>query len=158
MASHSRERIAARIRDAQQRQQRREFAATVTALSLLVLLIAGWALGWFATDITLESSDGRWADREALAEGRDYRDSVALFMQYRIECDASGAELYRTTRRPWWNPLLWPSLVADEKWSIPWRPALGQSEPDGIPEADCRPLPGARERADRHARAYLETL
>jgi hypothetical protein len=79
-------------------------------------------------------------------------------MQYRLECDAGEAELYRVTRRPWWNPLLWPSLLADDKWSIPWRKARADVEPNGIPEARCEPVTGAWERADRQARAYLESL
>jgi len=159
MSGHeSRQRIAARLRATQRRQQRREFLLTVAVLVGGGLLIAGWHLGWFATDITLESSDGRWADREALAEGRDYTDSVALFMQYRMECGAPDAELYRVTRRPWWNPFLWPSLIADDKWSIPWRRPLGRAQPTGIPEADCTPVRGAWERADLQAEAYLESL
>ena len=156
--SESRERIAARLREVHHRQQRREFLLTAAVLIGGGLLIAGWGLGWFAAEITLESSDGHWADREALDEDRDYRESVALFMQYRIECGAPEAELYRTTRRPWWNPFLWPSLVADDKWSIPYRPPRGRAEPTGIPEVPCTPVRGAWERADRQAEAYLEAL
>lgn len=154
----SRARIAARLREAQHRQRRRESLLTAAVLVVGGLLIAGWGFGWFAAEITLESSDGRWADREALDEGRDYTESVALFMQYRIECTAPGAELYRVTRRPWWNPFLWPSLLLDRKWSIPYRQPLGQAEATGIPEGDCSPVRGAWERADRQARAYLEIL
>ncbi len=154
----SRARIAARLRDTQRRQQRRELLLTTAVIVGGGLLIAGWSLGWFATEITLESSDGHWADRESLDERRDYTDSVALFMQYRIECGAPEAELYRATARPWWNPFLWPSLIADEKWSIPYREPLGRAEPTGIPEVSCTPVRGAWERADRQADAYLESL
>jgi len=157
-SGESRERIAARLRDTQRRQQRRELLFTVAVMVGGGLLIAGWSFGWFAKEITLESSDGHWADREALGEKRDYTDSVALFMQYRIECGAPEAELYRTTARPWWNPFLWPSLIVDAKWSIPYREALGRAEPTGIPEVSCTPVRGAWERADRQAEAYLESL
>ena len=111
----SRARIAARLRETRHRQQRRESLLTAAVLIGGGLLIAGWSLGWFAEEITLESSDGHWADREALDEGRDYRESVALFMQYRIECGAPDAELYRATPKPWWNPFLWPRVVTDNK-------------------------------------------
>lgn len=154
----SRERIAARIRQAQRDQQRREFFVTAAVLILGAQLVAGWALGWFAAEISVESSDGHWADREALAEGRDYTDSISLFMQYRIECDAGEAVLYRTTRIPWWNPLVWPSIALDDKWRIPYREASATAPPSGIPDVSCPTDPDAWARAEREAREYLEAL
>lgn len=156
-APDSRERMAARLRQAQRQQQLRDIRIIAAILVTGAVLISGWALGWFSAPITLESSDGLWADRELPEEDRDYMESVVLFMQYRIECD-TDATLYRTTRIPWWNPLAWPSIALDAKWRIPYREAQATVPRTGIPRASCPAQPEEWDRAEEQARRYLEAL
>ena len=155
--SRPRDRIAARLRQVERDQQHRDLKIIAAVLTAGGVLIAGWALGWFGPEITLESSDGLWADRELQEENRNYIESVALFMQYRIECDAD-AVLYRATPMPWWNPLAWPSIAFEDKWRIPYRQAQATAPPTGIPRASCPARPEEWPTAQQQARDYLESL
>jgi len=101
---------------------------------------------------------GAISGRRRCGPARYLSTTCSLGSCFRLWSGAPQAELFRATARPWWNPFLWPSLIADDKWSIPYREPLGRAEPTGIPAVSCTPVRGAWEQADRQADAYLESL
>src|ERR1700690_1203290 len=92
----------------------------------LVALVVGAIVGYFLfgnPDITLRSSDGKWADNEIQFKGRHFEDLVWNFEGYKLKCVAPGAVLLRATPEYWFNIFAWPSYLSNRKWRPPYSDA-----------------------------------
>lgn len=62
-----------------------------------VFVLVFGCLAFHNPDVTLRSSDGRWADSEVGFKGRNFDDLVFYFEGYKLKCHASKASLTRAT-------------------------------------------------------------
>jgi hypothetical protein len=117
------------------------------------------------TDVSFESSDGRWALAEWHAKGIDFEGVVASFELYKITCEAASASLFRTTRKHWYYIFAWPSYLRwnEPKWKVPYAvPNHTASEYyRSASIAHCTgnsTLIGTLEQARMNAKAYIDHL
>ena len=155
--SHTRRQLKAAVR-----------ARTITAQNRIALLLAllaalilpPWLMPWAGTDVAVRSSDGRWSDSEVLIKGRRFEDLIFLFELFRINCNAPGANLQRTT--PWphpWSREWWFDTRFDRRWRVPYV----EDEPADTAFAQPACSPGASsgdsdQLARERANAFLQSL
>ena len=73
-----------------------------------------------ATEVTFQSSDGKWFERENHLKGGTYSGIVVAFEQYRAHCASGTVRLERTTpMAPWYSPRHYFDDYAAPKWRIP---------------------------------------
>lgn len=71
------------------------------------------------TNVSFQTDDGEWADREVLFKGRDFESMVFSYEVYKIVCDKPNAILQRTTRKPqFWNLEWWFDDFNHPKWAV----------------------------------------
>jgi hypothetical protein len=95
-------------------------------LAVILVLLPYLLSSARGSDVSVVSSDGRFADVEVLSKGRTYRIIRANFERYKLECKVANVVLQRTTVRPSRISLKhYFNDYTEEKWQLP------QVEPHG---------------------------
>jgi hypothetical protein len=89
----------------------------------IVILTVLYLIGsfFFTPPIEVESSDGKWGDRESLLKGRDFEETVYYFEKYRLRCNVPEVTMVRTTPKNLLNIFGWPSYLFNDKWKLEYR-------------------------------------
>jgi hypothetical protein len=124
----------------------------------IVILLTFVLLSGCATDVSFESSDGKWADNEIIFKGREFEQIVWYFEKYKMKSGNVDAELYRTTE---------PGFFSNRfeiKWKVPYRPSAEHINggyyvaPEFRGRVDINHSEKERQELDRRAEAYIESL
>jgi len=93
--------------------------------AMLVLTGCGYVKSYNQTNVSFQSSDGKWADTEMQFYSRSLEDVVGEFEIYKIRCNVQNVTLQRTTKRP--SSLSIKNTINnydDLKWRIPYAQSL----------------------------------
>ena len=111
---------------------RKLIAVLVVAALIAVLPFASSLLYgeiFSGTNVSFQSSDGNWADREIKFKGREFEEIAELFQMYKKRCNAPDATLERTTPSPVRDlPGSWFNDYSRPKWQVPYH-APRRTEP-----------------------------
>lgn len=96
------------------------FIAKSALAAALLAIIAFFT--WGFPDVTFESSDGDWDDREVRTKGRNYEVVLQHFEKYKTSCGRQNAFLVRTMEPNEYNVFAWWGYSHDVEWAVPYRP------------------------------------
>jgi hypothetical protein len=133
---------------------------------LVAASIIALACGYFlfhSPNVTLRSSDGRWADSEIQSKGRSFDELVWNFEGYKLSCSALDAKLVRATPEFWYDVFAWPNYLTDRKWHVPYsntHPEIGDYYPQTTMQncATAPKSPALMKQADAETARYLAML
>ncbi len=107
----------------------------LSGLLLLAVMAYFFLFYGYGTDVTFQSSDGRWADKEAQFKKRDFDSILTGFILY-SDCAGENVSLQRVTEKPKiYKPESWFNDYTEPKWKVPISPAFGETlkgPPDGF--------------------------
>ena len=111
------------------------------------------------TDLTFQSSDGRWLDEENMLQGKDFKSVLISFELYKIKCEKPGITLWRTKKekRPW-NWAWWFDDYNSAKWKVPYKSNLPNAVVENEPCFSSEPTSFEVDLAKQKAEFYITEL